>query len=212
MEDYVQLPHGIGNKAELKMWNEKYRTEQYIYGTKPNEFLAQNVNAIPKGRVLCLAEGEGRNAVFLAGQGYTVTAVDSSDVGIAKARSLAQENDVSVDFIHADLQDYELGNKKWDGIVSIFCHIPKHIRENLHKRVVESLKHNGVIVIEAYTPDQLRHDTGGPPTVDLMMTSEILARELNGLKFHHLKELEREVVEGTRHTGLGAVVQAIASK
>ncbi|MCG8405713.1 MAG: class I SAM-dependent methyltransferase [Phycisphaerales bacterium] len=194
------------------MWNEKYRTEQYIYGTEPNEFLAQNVKAIPKGQVLCLADGEGRNSVFLAKQGHCVTAVDSSDVALAKAEKLAKENDVHVDFIHADLMDYDLGVEKWDGIVSIFCHIPKHVRESLHKNIATSLKQHGVILIEAYTPAQLKHGTGGPPTEDLMMTSETLTRELQGLKFHRLIELEREIVEGTRHTGLGAVVQGMASR
>ena len=194
------------------MWDEKYSASNYIYGTKPNEFLTQNFNLLPKGKILCLAEGEGRNAVFLAKQGYSVTAVDGSAVGLQKARKLAEENHVSIEFIHADLADYELGEEKWDGVVSIFCHLPVNIRQDLHQKVVTSLKHHGVMLLEAYTPDQLKYNTGGPPTADLTMTTIQLTEELKGLHFSLIQELEREVVEGTHHTGTGAVIQVIALK
>ncbi|MCH8956696.1 class I SAM-dependent methyltransferase [candidate division KSB1 bacterium] len=200
------------------MWNEKYSAEHYIFGTKPNDFLAQNFNVFPEGNILCLAEGEGRNAVFLAKQGYTVTAVDASLAGLDKARKLAAENNVTVEFIHDDMEKYDLGNEKWDGIVSIFFHIPGNIRRELHRKVVVGLKNGGVMLLEAYTPEQQKHGTGGPPTADstmaadLMMTAELLTQELKGLQFSHILELEREVVEGTDHSGTAAVVQVIASK
>jgi SAM-dependent methyltransferase len=194
------------------MWDERYSTEEYAYGTNPNEFLAENVNHIPKGKVLSLAEGEGRNAVFLAKQGYSVTAVDASIVGLSKARKLAEENGVVVEFIHADLADYDLGENKWDGIVSIFCPLPSSLRKQLYKKVEAGLKPNGVFLLEAYTPAQLKHGTGGGTSADVMQSKESLRVELTGLKFKHLIELERDVREGTYHTGIGAVVQAIASK
>ncbi|VAW96474.1 Tellurite resistance protein TehB [hydrothermal vent metagenome] len=194
------------------MWDKRYATEHYIYGTQPNTFLEQNFTQIPKGKVLCLADGEGRNSVFLAKQGYTVTAVDASAVGIEKAKKLAQDNNVKVNYIHADLATYPLGTEQWDGIVSIFCHLPEKIRAALHSQVVQGLKNTGILLLEAYTPEQLKHGTGGPPTPELTMTANILKKELNGLQFNLLQELERDVVEGSHHTGLGAVVQAIASK
>ena len=194
------------------MWDERYSAEEYAYGTTPNEFLAENFSCIPKGKVLSLAEGEGRNAVFLAKQGYSVTAVDSSLVGLNKAKKLAEENDVVVEFIHADLADYDLGENKWDGIVSIFCPLPSSIRKELYKKVIAGLKQNGVFLLEAYTPDQLKHGTGGGNSVDLMQSEESLRLELAGLKFKHLTELERNVIEGIYHTGIGSVVQAIATK
>ncbi|HEX8161158.1 MAG TPA: class I SAM-dependent methyltransferase [Pyrinomonadaceae bacterium] len=194
------------------MWDERYSAEGYAYGTKPNEFLEENVDHIPKGRVLSLAEGEGRNAVFLAKRGYAVTAVDASLVGLNKARKLAEENGVAVEFIHADLADYDLGENKWDGIVSIFCPLPSSLRKQLYKKVEAALKRNGVFLLEAYTPEQLRHGTGGGNSADVMQSEESLRLELAGLKFRHLIELEREVIEGSYHTGLGAVVQAIASR
>ena len=194
------------------MWDERYSIEEYAYGTKPNKFLEENVNHIPKGKVLSLAEGEGRNAAFLAKQGYSVTAVDSSLVGLNKARKLAEEDGVIVEFIHADLADYDLGENKWDGIVSIFCPLPSSLRKQLYKKVEAGLKRNGVFLLEAYTPEQLKHGTGGGSSADVMQSKKSLSLELAGLKFKHLIELERDIREGVYHTGVGAVVQAIAAK
>jgi SAM-dependent methyltransferase len=194
------------------MWDERYSSDEYAYGKTPNEFLTENVACIPKGNVLSLAEGEGRNAVFLAKQGYAVTAVDGSQVGLQKARRLAEENGVAIEFIHADLAEYDLGENKWDGIVAIFCPLPSLLRKQLHRKVVAGLKSGGVFLLEAYTPEQLKHGTGGGSSVDTMMTKETLSLELAGLKFSHLLELEREVIEGVLHTGIAAVVQAIAAK
>lgn len=192
------------------MWDERYSAKEYAYGTEPNGFLAANFSSIPKGRVLSLAEGEGRNAVFLAKQGYDVTAVDASRVGLDKARKLAEENGVVIEFIQADLAEYDPGVEKWDGIVSIFCPLPSPIRIQLYRKIEAGLKRNGVFLLEAYTPDQLTHGTGGGNSPDTMQTAESLRRELPGLRFRHLVELEREVIEGIYHTGLGSVVQAIA--
>ena len=194
------------------MWDERYSTEEYAYGKNPNTFLEENYQVIPKGNVLCLAEGEGRNAVFLAKQGYSVAAVDGSQVGLQKAKKLAEEQGVSIEVIHADLADFDIGENKWEGIISIFCPLPSALRKALHKKVVAGLKPHGVYLVEAYTPDQLKHGTGGGKSADSMTTKESLRLELDGLTFRHLLELERDVVEGMYHTGLGAVVQAIASK
>ena len=194
------------------MWDERYSAEGYAYGTAPNQFLKENVHSIPKGKVLSLAEGEGRNAVFLAQLGYSVTAVDASLVGLNKARNLAEKNGVVIECMHADLADYDLGNNEWDAIVSIFCPLPSSLRIALYKKVVTGLKRDGVFLLEAYTPDQLKHGTGGGNSVDMMQTKESLNNELAGLEFTHLIELERDVIEGIYHTGTGAVVQAIATK
>lgn len=194
------------------MWDERYNTEDYAYGTSPNEFLKENFREIPMGRVLSLAEGEGRNAVFLAQQGYTVTAVDGSAVGIEKARKLAAASGVEVSWVHADLGDYDLGDNAWDGIVSIFFPAPSELRRDLYRRVLRALKPNGVFLLEAYTPAQLSRGTGGGSSEDAMQTAASLRLELQGLSFRHLLELERTVIEGTYHTGMGCVVQAIASK
>jgi SAM-dependent methyltransferase len=194
------------------MWDQRYSSEEYAYGKAPNEFLAERVSCIPPGKVLSIAEGEGRNAVFLAKQGYAVTGVDASLVGLNKARKLADENEVSVEFIHADLADYDLGENRWDGIVSIFCPLPSLLRKALYQKVMAALKPRGVFLLEAYTPAQLEHGTGGGNSVDVMQSEASLRVELAGLRFEYLKELERDVKEGTYHTGIGSVVQAIATR
>jgi len=194
------------------MWDERYDTDDYVYGIHPNEFLKDNVEAIPKGRVLSLAEGEGRNAVFLAKLGYSVTAVDASEVGLEKAKRLAEKNKVEIECIHADLADFALGEDQWDGIISIFCPLPPSIRKMLHQKVMSGLKANGVFLLEAYTPEQLHYGTGGGSSAELMQNKQTLIDELPGLSFQHLLEVEREVTEGIYHTGLASVVQAIAVK
>lgn len=194
------------------MWDERYRSEEYAYGKTPNKFLEEHFSAIPKGRVLSLAEGEGRNAVFLARQGYSVTAVDGSRVGLQKAEKLAAEWGVTVELIHADLADFDMGENSWDGIISIFCPLPSAQRMELHKKVVAGLKLKGIFLLEAYTPNQLKYRTGGGNSADTMASKESLSHELEGLSFRHLVELERDVIEGIYHTGFGSVVQVIACR
>ncbi|MDR4493063.1 MAG: class I SAM-dependent methyltransferase [Nitrospirales bacterium] len=159
------------------MWDERYSVEEYAYGKMPNKFLEENYRVIPKGKVLSLAEGEGRNAVFLAKQGYSVTAVDGSQVGLQKAKKLADEHGVSIELIHADLADFDIGECRWEGIVSIFCPLPSALRKALHKKVVAGLKPHGIYFVEAYTPDQLKYDTGGGKSADSMTTKESLSLE-----------------------------------
>lgn len=193
------------------MWNQRYNTAEYIYGTEPNDFLREHAASIPAGgTVLCLTEGEGRNAVFLAQQGYRVTAVDSSEVGLAKADALASARGVQITCIHADLAQFTLGEHDWDGIVSIFCHLPSAIRQPLYAALGLALTPGGVFLLESYTPAQLAFNTGGPKDVDMLVDAATLRRELPGLQFSLLEERQREVVEGTYHTGLAAVVQAVA--
>ncbi len=196
----------------MNKWNERYADEGYLYGTEPNAFLKENFSVIPKGKVLFPAEGEGRNAVFLAGKGYEVTGVDSSVVAVEKARKLARAKGVSVTAIAADLAQFDFGMERWDGIVSIFCHLPPDLRRQVHARIVKGLKKGGVFLAEAYTPEQLKYKTGGPPVKDLLVSLNDLKQELQGLRFLHAVETLREVHEGMLHAGKGAVVQVIAVK
>ncbi|MBA3832849.1 MAG: class I SAM-dependent methyltransferase [Chthoniobacterales bacterium] len=197
------------------MWDERYREPDYVYGRKPNDFLAAHASELPKGRVLCLAEGEGRNAVFLAKLGFDVHAIDFSEVGLAKATSLAAQEGVSVATEVADLGNVAFQAGHWNGIVSIFAHIPSASRRALHAQVVEALAPEGVFMLEAYTVRQLKTEgVGGPPEdqSDSFMSLAALREELRGLDFLHGVEIEREVNEGKFHRGQGAVVQVIARK
>ena len=194
------------------MWDQRYSGEAYAYGTEPNEFLVAMAPRLPLGRVLCLGEGEGRNAVWLASQGHDVTAADASRVGLEKAERLAVERGVTITTVHSDLAKHEIDPDAWDGIVSVFCHLPPALRAEVHRRCVSGLRSGGVMLLEAYTPRQLGHGTGGPPAAELMMDEETLRAELAGLEFMHLQECEREIHEGAFHNGLGAVVQVVGRK
>lgn len=126
-------------------WDERYDQQEFVYGTEPNEFFKEHFTRLPKGRILFLAEGEGRNSVFLAKQpGYEVTAMDSSAVGMEKASQLAEKEGVQLTTKVADLNDFDMGTEQWDGIVSIFCHLPTALREKVHSNVTLALKKGGV--------------------------------------------------------------------
>lgn len=196
------------------MWNQRYNEDGFAYGTEPNEFLKSEYSQIPKGgKILCLAEGEGRNAVFLAKHGYKVTAVDQSSVGLEKAKKLALENGVEIETVVADLADYELGSQVWDGIVSIAAHVPPALRKKVHAQVVDALKEDGILLLEAYTQQHLEMDgIGGPPKKELFMSLDELRIELQGLEFIVASEIQRHVSEGKYHQGNSALVEVIARK
>lgn len=191
------------------MWNQRYASEEYVYGLEPNDFLVEAAGRIPRGRVLSLAEGEGRNGVYLASLGHDVVGVDSSTVGLAKAQRWARQQGVELTTVVADLGRLVIPQASFSGAVSIFCHLPPEIRGPLLRDAVAGLVPGGVLVLEAYTPRQLDYGTGGPPRAELMMTLEQLRRDLQGLELVHAQETEREIQEGRYHRGLSSVVQVI---
>jgi SAM-dependent methyltransferase len=194
------------------MWDERYSQPGFAYGTEPNEFLAAVAGRIPVGPVLSLGEGEGRNAAFLAGLGHRVVAVDQSDVGLAKAMRLAADRGLVIETVCADLATFTIEPGAWAGIVSIFCHLPRRVRVPLYAAVVRGLRPGGVLVLEAYTPEQINRGTGGPKDPDMLPALAELTAELAGLEFVHARELDREVREGAYHTGVASVVQIIGVK
>jgi SAM-dependent methyltransferase len=193
-----------------QFWDDRYRADEYAYGRAPNEFLRAQAHRIPPGRVLCLAEGEGRNAVFLAGLGYEVTAVDFSVEGLRKAERLARAEHVHIETVHADLAEYEPDHDAFTGIVSIFGHLPPLVRKQVHAWVPRALRSGGVFILEAYTPKQLAFDTGGPRDVAMLMTLAGLEEELAPLTIAIGREVEREIHEGAFHGGPSATVQLVA--
>lgn len=197
---------------DAAFWNDRYAVTGHVYGDAPNAFVAEVAPQIPAGPVLCLAEGEGRNAVHLATLGHRVTAVDQSEVGLAKARRLAGARGVEIETVLTDLAGYPIVAGAWAGIVATFAHLPPALRRQVHRDVVMGLQPGGVFVLEAYTPAQLAFVTGGPKSPELLMTLASLREELSGLQFLIARELERDVIEGDGHTGRGAVVQVLAKR
>lgn len=194
------------------MWDERYSSSEYVYGTEPNGFLVECLSGRVIGRAFSAAEGEGRNAVWMASQGAIVSSVDSSAVGVAKTLQLATARGVSVDARVGTLEDLVLPVEEFDSVVSIFAHMPSADRRVLHRKFVNALRPGGVVVLEAYSPAQLKYATGGPKDPDLLLTADQIRDELQDLDFVMLREVEREVVEGSLHTGMAAVVQCLAQK
>ena len=194
-------------------WDERYAEPGWAFGTEPNDFLREQAHRLPpRGRVLCLAEGEGRNAVWLARQGHDVTAVDTAHVGLEKARQLAEDHEVSISTVLADLAEFPLEPDAWDAVVSIFAHVQVPVRQRVHSALAWTLRPGGVLLLEAYRPQQLERCTGGPPDDARMLDLSRLGAELSALEWLLALELERPVVEGRYHTGVGSVVQLVARR
>lgn len=195
------------------MWNEKYDRDDFFYGTEPNDFLRVASLILPeKAKILSLAEGEGRNACYLAQQGHQVSAVDSSEIGVEKTQLLAQAMQVEINAELADLNDFDLGEQKWDAIIAIFCHLPVELRKNVARKIISALKPGGFYISEVYAKAQLQHQTGGPKDSDLLIDLQEIQQDMPSLNWIHAEQIERQVIEGVGHTGLGWVSQVIGQK
>ncbi len=192
-------------------WNERYSDEEFIYGSQPNAFLVEQ-SARLAGPVLSIAEGEGRNAVYLATLGLQVHGVDGSSVGLDKARRLADEKGVDIQTEVADLATFQPATNHYRSVISISAHLPSNIRNRLYPLIERCLLPNGVLLLEAYSENQLCRNTGGPKDADMLMTVSKIEREFPNLEPIILHEIEREVREGKHHTGLASVVQFIGRK
>lgn len=190
------------------MWDERYSVSEYVYGTEPNSFLAEHAVML-QGPVLSLAEGEGRNGVFLASLGLDVFGVDGSGVGMAKAQALAQSRGVRIRTEVVDLGEFEPEENHYGSVVSISAHLPGAVRKRLYPLVERCLLPGGILLLESYSEAQLARDTGGPKDPDMLMTRAKITTELPHLEPMLLRETEREVREGTGHTGMASVVQFI---
>lgn len=199
----------------MAFWDERYAEGEYAYGKEPNDFLKETVAELmlPKGRCLLLADGEGRNGVFMAGLGFEVVSVDFSSAGMEKAQLLAKDRNVKIETVVADLGEYDLGSEQWDCIVGIYCHLPPPVRAKVLAAIPGSLKREGHFLLECYTPNQIKNKTGGPPSPEPMYTNKILSDALGShLEVIRNTETERDVFEGKYHTGKAAVVQFIGKK
>ena len=192
----------------MNQWDERFGTADFVYGTAPNQWLATNAARIaPRGRVLSLGEGEGRNAVWLADQGFSVVAVDSSSVGLEKARRLAACHKVTISTTLADLAEYAPEPGKYDAVNLIYMHLPPATRAKVHALAQSALKPGGVVIIEAFTPRQLPRTSGGPKKPDMLFEPAMLRADFPAIVWDSLEELEIDLTEGTLHQGRAAVVR-----
>ncbi len=195
-----------------EFWNERYAEAAYVYGQEANDFLkAQDISAALK--VLCLAEGEGRNGVYLAKLGNEVTCVDYAEAGLEKTKTLAKQNGVEVTCVCADLGQMNLQAETWDLIVGIFAHFPKSVKEHIWPQVYAALKPGGQLIMEVYDQEQLRFGTGGPQHADLLYSVDELELLLStNFQRIQIEKVYREVHEGVYHNGASATIQVLAVK
>ena len=195
-------------------WNRRFEGEAFLFGTQPNEWLRAQASVWPAGsRVLCVADGEGRNSVWLAQQGLEVEAFDISPVGVAKARGLAARHGVSLKLQVADCDGYAWPQGSLDGVAAIFIQFAHPaLRERLFQRMVDALKPGGTLVLQGYTPEQLKHRTGGPPQVDHLYTEALLRQAFAALDIIELRAYEADVAEGSGHRGRSALIGLVARR
>jgi SAM-dependent methyltransferase len=195
-------------------WNRRFQGEGFLFGTEPNGWLREQAAALPAGgRVLCVADGEGRNSVWLARQGFAVDAFDISDVGVAKARAFAARAGVTVNYAVADCDGYAWQPARYDGVAAIFVQFADPaLRQRLFANLVASLAPGGVLILQGYTPKQLEYKTGGPPQVSHLYTPGLLREAFAGLEILALREYEAEVAEGDGHRGRSALIGLVARR
>ena len=195
-------------------WNRRFGEAGFLFGTEPNTWLREHAAVWRPGqRVLCVADGEGRNSVWLAQQGLHVDAFDVADVGLAKARHLAAERGVQVNFTHADCDAYAWPQATLDGVAAIFIQFADPaLRTRIFKRIVAALKPGGHLVLQGYTPRQLDYRTGGPPVLSHLYTEQLLRDELAELDIVELRDYEADVQEGRGHAGRSALIGLVARK
>jgi SAM-dependent methyltransferase len=194
-------------------WNQRFAEEDFAYGETPHVSLAEQFSTPSSGRILCLAEGQGRNAVHLARLGYDVTALDYSEVGLQRAQEFAARAGVAIKTLQADLSTYVFEPSAWDGIVSIFGHLPAALRAQVNSQIYGALKPGGRLQLVGYHPKQLEYGTGGPQEPSMMYTVEGLKAELGpGWTYEVAELVERELEEGPYHRGMSAFVHVLAKK
>jgi len=200
--------------SELERWNGRFSGEGYVFGTEPNAFLASQKHRLKPGMsALCVADGEGRNSVWLARQGLRVTAFDFSSVGVQKARAMAAGAGVEVDYRVADIYTWDWDARRFDCIVAIFVQFaaPPE-RERIFKGFVRALAPGGLLIVQGYTPKQLEYGTGGPKRAENMYTAKLLRESFGMLDILHLAEHEDVVDEGAGHRGLSALIDLVARR
>ncbi|MBR0552811.1 class I SAM-dependent methyltransferase [Stakelama marina] len=195
-------------------WDERFSNEDYVFGTEPNAFLKREAHHIPNGsRVLAVADGEGRNGVFLAEQGCDVVSTDISEKGLAKAQRLADERDVSLQLEQVDLAQYDWPENTFDAVAAIFIQFAApELRERIFEGIRRTLKPGGVLLLEGYRPKQLDYGTGGPPVAENMYTEALLREAFEGWDIVKLESYDAEIHEGSGHGGMSALIDLVARR
>lgn len=196
------------------MWDERYDQPDYVFGTEPNQFLASQAELLSPGQsVLAVADGEGRNSVWLASRGLDVTAFDASSVGLDKARRLAAAKGVTVDYRLSSIEDWDWTQDRFDVVAAIFIQFaPPDLRAKIFDGIRQTLKPGGLVLMQGYRPEQVGYGTGGPPQREHMYTSDLLERAFGDFEIMSLEIHDSEISEGPGHDGMSALIDLVARK
>jgi len=197
-----------------ELWDKKFSREGYFYGFEPNAFIASKTDLlVSQGEVLCLGEGEGRNAVFLASQGFDVTALDASPIGMSKALMMATNKGVSFQVELLDLQQWK-PTKSYDAVVTSYLHLEDPLRTRAFRQALQTLKTDGYFIGEFFSLNQIPRESGGPKKPELLYTLASLESifSTEDCEIIHLKEEDVPLDEGVGHQGDALVIRVIVKK
>jgi SAM-dependent methyltransferase len=194
-------------------WNERYSSEEYVYGENPNHFLKEQLEKITvPGKLLLPGEGEGRNAVYAAKLGWEVDAYDQSTEGRLKAIKLADKNYVKINYQIADLLEFTPSKDRYDVIVIIYVHLNTKLRKSFNKKIIDALKPGGKLIMELFSKDQLGKTSGGPQDLEMLYSLDEIKKDFSSLKSIILKEETINIEEGEKHSGEANVVRFVGEK
>jgi SAM-dependent methyltransferase len=204
----------MSDHSRQDVWNQRYAVDEYIFGTEPSDILTRHAQYLKAGETaLAIADGEGRNGVYLARQGLQVTSFDISPIGIAKAKRLAGQHQAALTILESDINTWDWQPDSFDAVVGIFFQFLDPVaRAKIFAGIITTLKPGGRVFLRGYTPRQHHHKTGGPSEVENLYTPELLLKAFQGFEILHLEEQEVDLNEGPRHTGMSAFVDFIARK
>lgn len=195
-----------------KKWDERYQQEEYAYGVKPNAYLKKSLENLQPGSILFGAEGEGRNGVFAASQGWKVWAFDISEEGRKKALQLAKKNNVSIDYRVGELPDLNFKENQFDVVALIYSHLPPEVRSRYHKLINSYLKKEGILIMEVFSKRHLEYrkkneKVGGPKDEKFLFSIEEIKSDFPDYEIIELAETEVDLNEGLYHNGKGSVIR-----
>lgn len=193
-------------------WNDRYEKDEYAYGIKPNEYFENQLSKLTPGKILLPAEGEGRNAVYAASLGWDVKAFDYSEQGKLKAEKLALENNVKIDFTILDINNFTIEENEFDVIGLFFVHLPEQLRIKFHNQIASCLKPGGKIILEAFNPEQLNNNSGGPKKLEMLYSIEQLSNDFKDLQIETLEYFTSILSEGKFHEGKSDLIRLVAIK
>ncbi|MEP0942116.1 MAG: class I SAM-dependent methyltransferase [Rhizobiaceae bacterium] len=195
------------------MWDQRYDRPDYLFGTRPAEFLVQQAKVLSaRSTILCVADGEGRNSVYLAELGHAVTAFDASQIGVEKARKLALQRTVDVEFNLSGVEDWNW-SQQYEAVVGIFIQFaPPQLRQSMLSKMIEAVRPGGLLLLHGYAPRQVKYGTGGPPNAENMYTVELMQKTFADLEILRLEDYDANIDEGEGHSGISALVDLIARK